>query len=131
MAQLVAHLSCKQVVRGSSPLVGSLTSGDASSGVVVRIRSTAYATTLTGLRRVDLFRGPQDERVDGVPAEVNADWLLRQYFPKSTDLSIHTARHLAGVESELNQRPRMVLKDRSPHELFTILLASPHHRSLR
>ena len=61
----------------------------------------------------------------------NTNGLLRQYFPKSTDLSIHTARDLARVESELNRRPRMVLNDRSPQDLFKGLLASPDHPSLR
>jgi IS30 family transposase len=54
----------------------------------------------------------------------NTNGLLRQYFPKSTDLLIHTAHDLARVETELNRRPRMVLNDRSPHHLFTALLAS-------
>nr|WP_269457422.1 IS30 family transposase [Microbacterium pygmaeum] len=54
----------------------------------------------------------------------NANGLLRQYFPKSTDLSIHTARDLARVESELNGRPRIVLGDRTPHELLQALLTS-------
>jgi IS30 family transposase len=44
--------------------------------------------------------------------------LLRQYFPKSTDLSVHTARDLARVESELNRRPRIVFGDRAPEDLF-------------
>lgn len=61
----------------------------------------------------------------------NVNGLLRQYFPKSTNLSIHTARGLARVGLELNRRPRIVLNDRSPHELFTALLASPSQPSLR
>lgn len=61
----------------------------------------------------------------------NTNGLLRQYFPKSTDLSIHTARDLTRVETELNRRPRIVLNDRSPHEVFTALLTSPDHPSLR
>jgi len=32
--------------------------------------------------------------------------LLRQYFPKSTDLAIHTALDLHAVEDRLNNRPR-------------------------
>ena len=48
----------------------------------------------------------------------NTNGLLRQYFPKSTDLSVHTLRDLARVETELNKRPRIVLDDRSPEELF-------------
>ena len=57
--------------------------------------------------------------------------LLRQYFTKSTDLSIHTTRDLAQVEAELNRRPRMVLNDRSPLQLFTALVTSANHPSLR
>ena len=37
------------------------------------------------------------------------DGLLREHFPKSTDLSVHTPADLARVESELNRRPRMIL----------------------
>ena len=54
----------------------------------------------------------------------NANGLLRQYFPKSTDLSKHTPKDLERVEEELNERPRMTLGDRTPAELFTRLLQS-------
>ena len=55
----------------------------------------------------------------------NTNGLLRQYFPKSTDLSVHSSADLARVEEELNNRPRMILQDRTPKELFQALLASP------
>ena len=42
--------------------------------------------------------------------------LLRQYFPKRSDLSRHTARDLQNVARELNQRPRLVLADATPHQ---------------
>jgi IS30 family transposase len=61
----------------------------------------------------------------------NSNGLLRQYFPKSTDLNRYTPEHLRAVEIEINNRPRRVLGDRSPAELFTTLLASPDHRTLR
>jgi IS30 family transposase len=61
----------------------------------------------------------------------NSNGLLRQYFPKGTDLSIHTPQHLRAVENELNHRPRHVLGDRSPTELFTALLASAEHPVLQ
>jgi IS30 family transposase len=52
----------------------------------------------------------------------NMNGLLRDYFPKGTDLSIHSRRHLLAVENELNNRPRRVLGDRSPAELFAEVL---------
>ncbi len=61
----------------------------------------------------------------------NLHGLLRDYFPKSTDLSIHSHRHLLAVENELNNRPRRVLCDRAPAELFTALLASENPSVLR
>ena len=54
----------------------------------------------------------------------NANGLLRDYFPKGSDLSAHTAQHLLAVENELNNRPRLILNDRAPAELFGTLLAS-------
>jgi transposase, IS30 family len=50
--------------------------------------------------------------------------LLRDHFPRGTDLSIHSMQHLLAVENELNNRPRLVLNDRAPAELFGALLAS-------
>lgn len=61
----------------------------------------------------------------------NTNGLLRQYFPKSTDLSIYGPRDLARVESELNRRPRIVIGDRAPDELFQVLLTSADHPTLR
>ena len=53
----------------------------------------------------------------------NTNGLLRQYFPKSTDLSCHSPRDLARVENELNGRPRITLGDQAPADLFHRLLA--------
>jgi IS30 family transposase len=61
----------------------------------------------------------------------NANGLLRDYFPKGTDLGRHSPEHLLAVEHELNHRPRLVLEDRSPAELFTALLASQSPSVLR
>lgn len=54
----------------------------------------------------------------------NGNGLLRQYFPKGTDLSVHSPEHLKLVEDELNRRPRLVLNDQTPAELLDRLLAS-------
>ncbi|MDZ4092189.1 MAG: IS30 family transposase, partial [Arthrobacter sp.] len=47
---------------------------------------------------------------------------LRQYFPKGTDLSIHSATYLDWVAQEHNDRPRKRLEFRKPIELIERLL---------
>lgn len=59
----------------------------------------------------------------------NSNGLLRQYFPKGTDLNRYTPEHRRAVEDEINNRPRRVLGDRSPAKLFTALLAS--HQTIK
>jgi IS30 family transposase len=53
----------------------------------------------------------------------NVNGLLRQYFPKGTDLSVHTATHLDAVAAELNARPRQTLGWLSPSEAFARVIA--------
>jgi IS30 family transposase len=48
----------------------------------------------------------------------NTNGLLRQYFPKHTDLHGHDERVLARVARELNQRPRLILDDRTPEQVM-------------
>jgi len=56
----------------------------------------------------------------------NTNGLLRQYFPKGTDLSAHSAKALAAVAATLNSRPRKTLEWRTPAEAFDELLRSAH-----
>jgi IS30 family transposase len=53
----------------------------------------------------------------------NTNGLLRQYFPKSTDLSVHTAADLDFVAHQLNARPRQTLGDRPPSHALNTLIA--------
>jgi transposase, IS30 family len=53
----------------------------------------------------------------------NTNGLLRQYFPKGTDLSVHSAEYLDFVAEEMNQRPRKTLNWLEPREALAQLLS--------
>jgi IS30 family transposase len=55
----------------------------------------------------------------------NTNGLLRQYFPKGTDLSVHAAEELAEVAAALNARPRKTLDWDTPAEALAKLLSAP------
>jgi transposase, IS30 family len=52
----------------------------------------------------------------------NTNGLVRQYFPKGTDLRRFDGDDLAAVEQRLNHRPRKNLAWCTPHQLFTAAL---------
>jgi transposase, IS30 family len=52
----------------------------------------------------------------------NTNGLLRQYFPKGTDLSAHDAAHLDKVADQLNGRPRKTLDWRTPSEALSTVI---------
>ena len=51
--------------------------------------------------------------------------MLRDYFPKGTDLFVHTAEDLTIVQVELNDRPRKVLNWDTPATRLATLLHTP------
>jgi len=57
----------------------------------------------------------------------NTNGLLRQYFPKGTDLSMHSAEEIAAVAAALNSRPRKTLDWRTPAETLHQLLLSANN----
>jgi IS30 family transposase len=97
----------------------------------LRSQSAPMRKTLTWDRGRELFWHEQISAATGTEiffADAHSPWqrgsnentngLLRQYFPKHTDLREHGARVLAQVARELNRRPRLVLGDRTPEEVM-------------
>jgi IS30 family transposase len=77
----------------------------------------AKITQLTGIRVY--FADPYSPQQR--PSNENTNGLLREYFPKGSDLSIHTATDLQTVADQLNDRPRKRLGYLTPREVFTTL----------
>ena len=53
--------------------------------------------------------------------------LLRQYFPKGSDLRVHGPGRLAAVAAELNDRPRKTLGWNTPAALLATALGNQAH----
>ena len=124
--------------------------GPALAGYGAITMKDALATTMTTLPEVmrrsltwdrgkELSAHARFKVETGIPvffADPNSPWqrgtnentngLLRQYFPKGTDLSRWSAEDLAAVAATINNRPREVLGWKTPAEVF-----DEHLRSLQ
>lgn len=111
---------------------------DASSPTVIKTLSEAFAglpstlaRTLTWDRGIEMSRHAEFSKTTGIPVffcdayspwqrgcNENTNGLLRQYFPKKTDLSVHTPEQLQAVVDEINDRPREALNWQTPAEVY-------------
>lgn len=73
----------------------------------------AHHKKLTMATKVDMyFCDPQSPWQRGTNENTNR--LLRQYFPKKTDLSVHSQNHLNKIAEKMNARPRKTLGFKTP-----------------
>ena len=123
-------------------LPGGYQAGNVAAAVTAQLTALPpwFAKTLTWDRGAEMARH-QDITAAGIQvyfADPHAPWqrgsnentngLLRQYLPKGTDLSAHTADDLQAIASRLNNRPRKRLGYRTPREALDKLLREDINR---
>ncbi len=100
-----------------------------------------FAKTLTWDRGIEMARHADITARSGIAvyfadpytpqqrgSNENTNGLLREYLPKSSDLSTHTAADLQAIADELNDRPRKRLGYHTPREKFASLIEEDRQR---
>jgi IS30 family transposase len=123
--------------------------GDHTAGTVADAMITAMNTLPEQLRRsmtwdqgMEMSKHQEITMATGMPiyfcdphspwqrgSNENTNGLLRQYFPKSTDLSFHGPGILENVAAELNRRPRKRYGYLTPAEVLATLLSNPTNQT--
>jgi IS30 family transposase len=111
---------------------------DAKSSTVVAALTAAFGDlpasmhgSLTWDRGIEMTRHAEFSAATGIPvffcdayspwqrgSNENTNGLLRQYFPKKSNLSLTTPEQLAAAVAELNHRPRRALGWQTPYEVY-------------
>ena len=90
-----------------------------------------YRKSLTWDRGMELAKHSEITKEIGLPVyfcdpqcpwqrgtNENTNSLIRQYFPKKTNLALHSQNRLSEVATQLNERPRKTLKYRTPSDMI-------------
>ena len=112
-AERVAHLLARNMETLPGFLKNSVTWDQGKELAAARAIHRENGTSRVLLRSASPWQRGSNENTNG---------LLRQYFPKGTDLSEYTQAELDAVATRLNNRPRRTLGFKTPTEKFDELL---------
>jgi len=143
---MLLHLPPMKRPAGATPKSGPAFAGHGAEAVRTAIASTITTLpdelrrTLTWDQGVEMAQHAQLKIETGLEiyfcdphspwqrgSNENTNGLLRQYFPKGTDLSEFSADELAAVACTLNNRPRKTLDWKTPAEVINNHLRSTQH----
>lgn len=113
VAFIVANLLVKKMNTLPDVMRGSLTWDQGSE--MARHKQFSMATDMPVY-----FCNPRSPWQRG--SNENTDGLLRQYFPKGTDLLQHSPGYIDFVAQEMNERPQKTLDWMTPAERLTMIL---------